>query len=293
MAIVASSRIEKDSGAFKFLKQQLTPSHTSQLAIVIFDAWRDGWGSDTGRSVSKMESYVRSLGFNANSIKLRMLFDPRCPIKLSGPKIGNLTVSEVESAGFVLFVGGNGQALLQAAYSTAGVSVIEAIAAAIADPSRFFIIQSWSAGSTCLGQDTHHSRDKEKELVCSLNKFKGTQIEMGFQFFGCSFTPHIKERDLPSWVNVLSLRCKNLKPIIPITDGCVLVMRRDGPASIVTENDRVLDKQLRCLEVFRKALGLAPYCNLVPDHAVCIDCIKRKARLALGPARKIEKPPQG
>ena len=80
VAIVASSCIEKDSGTFNFLKQQLTPSHTSQLAIVIFDAWRDGWGSDTGRSVSKMESYVRSLGFNASSIKLRMLFDPRCPM---------------------------------------------------------------------------------------------------------------------------------------------------------------------------------------------------------------------
>ena len=70
------------------------------------------------RNIRLIQSYVRSLGFGIDSIMLRMLYDPRCPIKFSsGPQICNLTVAEVKKAGFVLIVGGNGQALLQAAFS--------------------------------------------------------------------------------------------------------------------------------------------------------------------------------
>ena len=45
----------------------------------------------------------------------------------------NLSAAEVNNTGFVFIVGGNGQALLQAAFSEAGGSVFQAIAAAHLD----------------------------------------------------------------------------------------------------------------------------------------------------------------
>ena len=136
VAIVASSKIKEGSSTYKFLKDQLSPLHTSRYAVILLDCWRDGWGYGTTRSVRQIENFVRSLGFDAGSIMLRMVYDPRCPITVSrGPWIENLSAAEVKNAGFVLIVGGNGQALLQAAFTKAASSVVEAIAAAIADPS--------------------------------------------------------------------------------------------------------------------------------------------------------------
>ena len=112
VAIVASSRIVESSSTYNFLKDQLSPFHTSRDAVIILDCWRDGWGYGTARSVRKIENYVRSLRFGAGA--LRMVYDPRCP------RIHNLSAAEVKNAGFVLIVGGNGQALLQAAFSEAG-----------------------------------------------------------------------------------------------------------------------------------------------------------------------------
>ena len=77
VAIVASSRIEESSNTYNFLKGQLSPLHTSRAAVIILDCWRDGWGYGTTRSIRQIENYVRSLGFDADKIMLRMVYDPR------------------------------------------------------------------------------------------------------------------------------------------------------------------------------------------------------------------------
>ena len=119
VAILASSFIDVNSNAFNFLKAQLSQSHTSKDAVIILDCWRDGWGYGA-RNIREIQNYVRSLGFCVDRIMLRMLYDPRCPIRVTGSQpIRILTTAEVCNAGFVLIVGGNGQALLQAAFTKA------------------------------------------------------------------------------------------------------------------------------------------------------------------------------
>ena len=288
VAIVASSFIEVNSNAFNFLKAQLSTEHMSKDAVIILDCWRDWWGYGA-RSIRDIQNYVRSLGFNADRIKLRMLYDPRCPIRVTGSQpIRILTAAEARNAGFVLIVGGNGQALLQAAFSKAASSVVDTIAAATADPSCPIIIQSWSAGTTCLGMDTGHSPDKEKKLECSLSKFKDEQITTGLQFFNCSFAPHVQQHDLSRWAQYLSRHQERLctHPLIPISDGVAFVIRRKGRASIVTDSFNVLLKQLLYLDSFRKASGFTTGYNLVSENVVCTEGDTRRIRLSLGPALK-------
>ena len=180
--------------------------------------------------------------------------------------------------------------MLQAAFSEAGGSVVQAIAAAIADPSCRIIIQGWSAGTTCLGMHTCHSRDREAKLECSLSKFKDEQITSGLQFFSCSFAPHVQEHNLFRWIKYLTRHQERLctGPIIPIVDGCAIVLRRIDGASIVTDTYSVLLQQLRFLNEFRKASGFQTNCNLVSDHAVRTHCSTRMSRLSLGPALKLK-----
>ena len=125
--------------------------------------------------------------------------------------------------------------------------------------------------------------------MCSFSKFQGAQILTGLQFLECSIAPHVKECHLKWWVKYLTRRQERLRtcPIIPIADGNTLVIRRKSKASIVSDNQEALFKQLHLLDFFREASGFARDCNLDADHAcVCTDSSKRLARHGLGPALK-------
>ena len=100
VAILASNFIDVNSNAFNFLESQLNQSHTLKDAVIIFDCWCDGWGYGA-RNIKLIQNYVRSLGFGVDRIMLRMLYDRRCPIRVTGSQPTRiLTTAEVCNAAY-------------------------------------------------------------------------------------------------------------------------------------------------------------------------------------------------
>ena len=69
------------------------------------------------RNIRLIQSYVKSLGFGVDSIILRMLYDHRCPIRVTGSQPICILTTAVFA--MQLIVSCNGQALLQATFTKA------------------------------------------------------------------------------------------------------------------------------------------------------------------------------
>ena len=69
------------------------------------------------RNIRLIQSYVRSLGFGVDRIMLRMLYDRRCPIRVTGSQPIRILTTAVFA--MQLIVSCNGQALLQATFTKA------------------------------------------------------------------------------------------------------------------------------------------------------------------------------